>query len=116
MIAAAIVAFEALAYVVLAVLDVTDLSSERLGFGIVVAVFLLIYGGGHLWAGWRVTQGDAWARSPLIVAQLIQVLIAWNLLTVSVWLAGLLAAAAVTVLICLLAPPVTRALSSDRPV
>ena len=116
-IAGAIVAMEALALMVLAVLDLTDVSSERLGLGIGAGVLLAIYGGGQLFAAWRVTRGEGWARSPLIVTHLIQFLLAWNLRDGDTrWLAIVMVVLSVVVLGCLLAPPVTRALGRDVPV
>jgi hypothetical protein len=116
-IAAIVVAVEALAYVVLAVLDVADVSSERLGLGVGAGLLLAIYGLGQLFAAWRVSQGESWARSPLVVTHLIQLLLAWNLRDGdTTWLAIVLGGCAVVVLGCLLAPPVTRALGRDIPV
>jgi hypothetical protein len=101
----------------LVVLDAADISGQRVGFGIGAGVLLAIYGVGQAWAAWRATCGDAWARSPLVVTQLIQLLLAWNLRTSDVrWLAALMAIAAVTALGCLLAPPVTRALGRSNAV
>ncbi|WP_344766790.1 hypothetical protein [Aeromicrobium panaciterrae] len=113
-VAGAVVAVEALAYVVLAVLDLTDVSSERLGLGVGAGILLGVYGAGQLYAAWRVTRGEGWARSPLIVTHLIQLLLAWNLRDGDTrWLAILMAVCAVIVLACLLAPPVNRALGRD---
>lgn len=115
LVAVAVVWAESLAFGVLVVLDATDLSGSRVGFGIGAGVLLTIYGAGQAWAAWRVSQGDAWARSPLVVTQLIQLLLAWNLRTSdSRWLAAAMAAAAVVALACLLAPPVTRALGRSN--
>lgn len=116
-IAALVVVIEALAYVVLAVLDVADVSRERLGLGVGAGLLLAIYGVGQLFAAWRVSQGESWARSPLIVTHLIQLLLAWNLRNGdAAWLAIVMGASAVVVLACLLAPPVNRALSRATPV
>lgn len=116
-IAAVVVAVEALAYVVLAVLDVTDVSRDRLGLGVGAGLLLGVYGVGQLFAGWRVSQGESWARSPLVVTHLIQLLLAWNLRTGDTrWLAIVMGVCAVVVLGCLLAPPVNRALGRDIPV
>mgnify|MGYP001791896626 CR=1 FL=1 len=110
-IAASVVWAESLVFGVLVVLDAADLSGKRIGIGIGAAVLLAIYGAGQAWAAWRVMKGDGWARSPLIVTQFIQLLLAWNLRTSEVpWLAALMAVAAVLTLGCLLAPPATRAL------
>lgn len=113
-VAASIVWAESLAFGVLVVLDAADLSGKRLGFGIGAGVLLASYGAGQAWAAWRVTRGDGWARSPLIVTQLIQLLLAWNLRTSDTrWLAALMAISGVVTLACLLAPPVTRALGRE---
>ena len=113
-IAAVIVSAESVTFIVLAGLDLAQLSGDRVGFGIGVGLLLAAYGAGQVWAAWRVTQGDAWARSPLVVTQLIQLLLAFNLRGGDAdWLAALMAGSALVVLGCLLAPPVTRALSDD---
>lgn len=116
-IAAVVVAVEALAYVVLAVLDVADVSRERLGLGVGAGLLLAVYGVGQAFAAWRVSQGESWARSPLVVTHLIQLLLAWNLRNGdTAWLAIVMGVCAVVVLGCLLSPPVTRALGRDIPV
>jgi hypothetical protein len=115
--AAAVVWAESIVFGVLVVLDVADLSGDRLGFGIGSGVLLTIYGAGQAWAVWRVTLGDAWARSPVVVTQLIQLLLAWNLRNSdSKWVGALMGVAAVIALVCLLAPPVTRALGRSNAV
>lgn len=114
--AAAIVSTEALIFAVLAVLEVFSVSSERIGLGVSTTVFLLVIAAGLLWAASRIVQGEAWARSPLVFAQLIQLGLAWNFRGDPAWLAPAIAVPAVAVLACLLAPPVTRALSDDQPV
>ncbi|MDX6277963.1 MAG: hypothetical protein QOJ72_2091 [Nocardioidaceae bacterium] len=117
LIAAAVVWAESIVFGVLVVLDVADLSGDRLGFGIGSGVLLTIYGAGQAWAVWRVTLGDAWARSPVVVTQLIQLLLAWNLRNSdSKWVGVLMGVAAVIALVCLLAPPVTRALGRSNAV
>lgn len=115
-VAAAIVLAEAMTCLVLAALSVLDLSGDDVGTGIGVAVILAVYGAFQAWAAWRVTEGDNWARSPLVVTQIIQLIIAFNLADVPVWITALLAGSAAVVLACLLNPPVTRALSADPPV
>lgn len=114
--AAVIVSTEALIFAVLAILEIFSVSSERIGLGVSTTVFLVVIAAGLLWAASRVVQGDAWARSPLVFAQLIQLGLAWNFRGDPVWLAPAIALPAVVVLACLLAPPVTRALSDDHPV
>lgn len=112
----AIVAVEALAFGVLAVLELFHVSSQRVGMGVVVTLFLVLIAAGLLWAAWRVSLGESWARSPLVFAQLIQLGLAWNFRGDPAWLAPTIALPAVVVLACLLVPPVTRALSEDEAV
>ena len=116
LVAALIVLAEAVTCLVLAALGLADLDADSVGPGIGVALILAVYGGFQAWAAWRVTQGDLWARSPLVVTQIIQLIIAFNLDGVPVWVSVLVGAAAVVTLACLLSPPVTRALGGDRPV
>lgn len=116
LVAAAIVLVEALTCLVLAVLGAIDLTQDTAGMGIGVALILAVYGLFQAWAARRVTEGDSWARSPLIVTQLIQLIIAFNLADVPVSVTVLVGASAVVALACLLAPPVTRALSDVPPV
>jgi hypothetical protein len=85
------------------------------GLGVGATVFLLIVAGGLAWAAYRVALGESWARSPLVLAQLVQLGLAWNFRGDPAWLAPAIAAPAVVVLACLLAPAVTRALADDRP-
>jgi hypothetical protein len=115
-VAAAIVLAEALTCLVLAVLGIVDLDGDDVGTGIGVSLILTVYGGFQAVAAWRVVQGEQWARSPLVVAQIIQLIIAFNLADVPAWITVPVGAAAVVTLACLLAPPVTRALGRDQPV
>lgn len=113
---AVIVSVEALVFAVLAILELLNVSSERVGMGVGVTLFLVVIAAGLLWAAWRLAQAEAWARSPLIFAQLIQLGLAWNFRGDPAWLAPAIAAPAIVVLVCLLVPPVTHALSDDHPV
>ena len=114
--AAAIVTIEGLAFAVLGVLELTSVSGDRVGLGVGATLFLLLVAAGLLGAAWRVAEGDAWARSPLVFAQLIVLGLAWNFRGDPVWLTPLVALPAIIVLACLLAPPTTRALRDDQPV
>ncbi len=69
---AAVAGVESLVLVCYAVLLLFSLSSDRLTMGITSSVFLLAYGAGLMWCAWVVTRGSSWARSPIVLAQLIQ--------------------------------------------
>lgn len=115
-VAAAVVALESAAYIVVALLDFADSSGGRRGFGLGAGLLLIAYGIGLLIAAWAVRQGRRWARAPLIVAQLIQLLLASDARDGAAWVTPAMAASALVVLGCLLAPPVTRALTGERSV
>jgi hypothetical protein len=111
--AAVIVCVEAAIFAVLAALELLNVSSDRVGLGVGVTLFLVVIAGGLAYAAWRVAHGESWARSPLVFAQLIQLGLAYNFRGDPAWLTPAIALPAVVVLICLLAPPVTRALNDD---
>ena len=115
-VAAAVVALESAAYIVVALLDVADSSDGRRGFGIGAGLLLIAYGLGLLFAAWALRQGRRWARAPLIVAQLIQLLLASDARDGAAWVTPAMAASALVVLVCLLAPAVTRALTGEQSV
>ena len=69
---AAVAGIEGLLLVSYAVLLMFSLSSDRLTMGVTSSVFLLAYGAGLMWCAWVVTRGSTWARSPIVLAQLIQ--------------------------------------------
>jgi hypothetical protein len=115
-VAAGVAALESLAYIVVAVLDLADMTGDRLGFGLGAGLLLIGYGLGLLFAAWQVRKGRAWARAPLVVAQLIQLLLAKDARDGAAWVMPAMAVSALVVLGCLFAPPVTRALISDRSV
>lgn len=76
--AVVLVALEALALLVLAVLELSSLSVGRLTMGVTTAVFFLVYAGALLLCGYGLLRLSSWARSPIVLAQLIQLGLAWN--------------------------------------
>jgi hypothetical protein len=105
---------EGLAFAVLAALEVLHVSSDRVGLGVGATIFLLVVAAGLGWAATRVVLGESWARSPLVLAQLVMLGLAYNFRGDPAWLTPAIAVPAVVVLVCLLAPPVTRALADDH--
>lgn len=103
---------EAVLFVVLAVFNLRDVETGRLASGLGVALMLVGYGAAHLVAVRKLLQGYAAARSPVVVTQLLQGLVATNLRDTP-GLALAVGVPAVVVLGCLLSPPVSRALASD---
>ena len=93
-----------------------SLSGERVAMGVTSVAFFLLYGGGLGWCAWRLRRLESWARSPVVAAQVIQVLTAasfWGGATTYVAVAGILVG--VVVLAGIFHPDSIRALaSSDR--
>ena len=77
-VAASLAAIEGLLLLGYAVLEVASLDSDRVTMGVTTAVFFAGYGGLLLLAARAVTRGQSWGRSPLVLAQLIQLGLAWS--------------------------------------
>jgi hypothetical protein len=114
-VAAAVVALEAVT--LLAVGGSVVLGSERgrLVLDVTTTAFFLLYGCGLLVCARGLVLARRWARAPVVLAQLIQVLVAWSFLPGETrWVAILLAVSAVAVLAAVLSPAATRALVGDE--
>jgi hypothetical protein len=113
-VAAALVALEALVFVGLAGLELANLSGQRVALGVTTALFFLALGGGLLACAVGLFRVRSWARGPVVAAQLIGLLLSF-----SFWGGGTTAAAAVILLVSLLVlvavllPASTRALAAD---
>jgi hypothetical protein len=96
------------------VMELFNLSQPRVTMGLTTAIFFLVYGGLVLFCAWSVYRGQSWARSPLVMAQLIQLGVA-----VSFWGHGttlvsiFLGVVAVLALVGFLHPASLDALSHD---
>jgi hypothetical protein len=112
MVAAGLVAVEGLLVLAYGVLEAADLHSGRVTMGVTSAAFFLILGGGLVWFAWLVLQGRAWARSPILVAQVLFLGIAWNFRGGdTTWVTVGLGLVALVVLVGLLHPASMEALS-----
>ncbi|MEO6510670.1 MAG: hypothetical protein ABIO16_06750 [Nocardioides sp.] len=112
-VAASLVAVEGLVIGVLGLVELVNLSSGRLTMGVTTAVFFAAYAAGLIFCAWQLSRCEPWARSPLVLAQLIQLGIAWNFRDVPV-VALALAVVAVVVLAGLFHPASMRALERDE--
>lgn len=111
-VAAVLVALEGLLLVGYAVLELVSVSSDRVAVAVTTALFFAAYGGLLLAAAWSITHGRSWARSPIVLAQLIQLGVAWSFRggdTTAV--AAVMAVVAVLVLGGLFAPASLEALA-----
>ncbi len=115
-VAASLVAVEAALLVGYGVVLLASVHRERLAMGLTTPVFFVLYGAGLGYGAWALVRLRSWARAPLVLAQLIQIGVAWS------FRGG--AATVVTVVLALLAvlvlggvfhPASLAALSEDRP-
>ena len=108
--AAGLVGAEGLALLAVAVAEVLALSGSRLDLGLTTAVFFLVCGAGLGWAARGLWQRLSWARGPTVAAQMLVLGLAWSTRSVP-WLALLLAAWALAVLVLVLRPAATESWS-----
>ncbi len=115
-VAAGLTAVEGLLLVVYAVLEAASMQADRAAMAVTTSLFFAILGGLLAWCAWLVVHGRAWARSPILVAQVIFLGLAYNFLGGSTtWVAVALALVAGVVLLGLLHPASTAALAGDDP-
>jgi hypothetical protein len=113
-VAAVLTGLEGLVLLVYAVLELAHVSSDRLGLAVTTAIFFALTGGALVLCARGLSRVRSWARSPVVVAQLITVLTAYSFYggdTTTV--AIVLAAVSIAVLVCLLHPRSTEALAAD---
>jgi hypothetical protein len=77
--AAALAALQGAVLVVLAVLEIGHVSAERLSMGVTTGIFFGVYGAALVGCGWALTRRQSWARGPVLLTQLIELGLAWNL-------------------------------------
>lgn len=105
---------EAFVLLALGVLEVANLRSIRLTMGVTTSLFFLAAAAGLAWCAWSLWRARRWARGPVVMAQLIQLGLAWNFRDVwSLVLPLGLAVVALVVIAGLLHPATTRVLEQD---
>jgi hypothetical protein len=108
-VAASLVVLQGLALLVLGALELADLTAGRLSMGVSSAVFFVVYGVLLAACAWGLTRRQGWTRGPVLITQLIQLGIAWNLRD-DPFAALCLAGTAAVVLAGMLHPATLRAL------
>ncbi|MDO9456914.1 hypothetical protein [Nocardioides sp.] len=109
LVAAVLVAVQGVGLLALGIVGLLDLVSSRVEVGVSVSVFFGAYGAALLACAWGLSRVRGWARGPVLLTQLIQLGIAWNVRD-NVLLAVPLALAAVVTLVAMLQPASVEAL------
>ncbi|MCD4526164.1 hypothetical protein [Nocardioides sp. cx-173] len=112
-IAAALVALQGAVLTVLAVLEISHVAAERMAMGVTTSIFFAGYGLGLLACAWALLRQHSWARGPVLLTQLIQLGLAWNLRDFPL-VALPLAVVGIAVIVAML-HPATRAVLEDDP-
>jgi hypothetical protein len=113
-VAAVLVGLEGLLVLGLTVLELLSVSGERLALGISTALFFALLGAGLLLCAVALLRVRSWARSPVVAAQLIGLLLSfsfWGGETTPV--AVVIAVVSALVLVGVLHPASTRALAAE---
>lgn len=77
-VAASLAAVEGLLFLVLAVAELADFELSKAVMGVTTALFFLLYGVALVACAWAVWRLRSWGRSPIVVAQLLQLAVAWS--------------------------------------
>lgn len=113
-VAASLAAVEALIFVILAVAEIAAFQSDKAVMGATTTIFFLGYGAGLAVCAWSLARLKSWARAPIVVAQLIQLLVAWSFRGgQTTWVAIILAVVAAVVLAGIFHPQSLDALAED---
>ncbi len=116
LVAASLVGVEGLLLLLLGVLELRSLSTERASLALTVTVFFAVYGAGLLLCAHGASRSRSWARGPIVLAQLIQLGVAWSYRgDPTTVLAVGLAVVAVVVLAGMLHPASVKALAEGPP-
>lgn len=97
-----------------AVLEVAHATEGRVGLAVGTAIFFAVVGGALVVCAHGLWRLHSWARSPVVVVQLIALLTAWSFVggeTTAV--AVVLAVVSVVTLVCLLHPRSIEALATE---
>ncbi len=107
----ALVALEAICLVALAIAELAQVDGARASVALTTALFFGLYAVGLLFAAVALCRHKGWSRGPIVLAQLIQLGVAWSFFGGdTTWVAVVLALSAGICLGLALSPPVTRAL------
>jgi hypothetical protein len=114
-VAAGLAGLEGLAVLAYAFVLAIDIHTGRVAMGVTTSVFFGLLGGVLILCAWYVAQGRTWARSPIVVVQVLGLGLAWGFLGGgTTWVSVVLAVLAVAVLVGLFHPASVAVLSDGH--
>ncbi|MGO1974223.1 MAG: hypothetical protein ACTH2Q_14805 [Propionibacteriaceae bacterium] len=112
--AAGLVGAQALAALGFGVFEMTQVQPQRPAVGVTAVITLLLYGGLLALVVRGLLRARRWSRGPAVATQILHLPIAWSFASGATgWIAALLAASSVVVLVCVLLPSSTRLLARE---
>ncbi len=116
MVAASLAAVEGGLVVLFGLAELRSLSAERISSGLALSVFFVGYGAALIFCSWQLSRARTWARGPVLLSQLLQLLVAWSFWGGNTtWVAVSLGVVALIVLAGLLHPQSIDALNDEQP-
>ena len=114
-VAASLVTVEGLLLLVFAVLELASLDADRVAMGATTSIFFVGYAALLLLCAWSLVNGHSWARSPVVLTQLIGLGVAWSFRGGETTLVAVaIALVAVVVLVGVFHPASLEALSDEQ--
>lgn len=77
-VAASLAGLEGVGYAVYGITELAVFNAERAQMGATTALFFLVYGVGLGYCAWAFYRLRSWARAPIVMVQIIQLLVAWG--------------------------------------
>jgi hypothetical protein len=112
-----VVALEGVALAVYGLVQLPAITADRATMVVTNTAFFLAYGGGLVAFAWLLSRLRSWARAPVVLAQLIQLGVAWSFRGGSTTaLSALLAVLALVVLVAVFHPASLRAVEDAEDV
>ena len=114
-VAVSVVALEALLLVLFGLAELRSLSATKATMGLTTSLFFAVYGVGLGWCAWQLRRLEHWPRAPIVLAQLIQLGVAWSFRSgATAFVSAALTVLAVVVLAGVFHPASLRALAQQE--
>ncbi len=115
-VAASLAAVEGGLVVLFGLAELRGLSSEQVSLGLALSAFFVGYGAALVFCSWQLSRARTWARGPVLLAQLIQLGVAWSFWGGrTTWVSVSLGVVALIVLAGLLHPQSIDVLNEEQP-